>query len=117
MKNSKFGVCSWLGSFLLALVVATIPLHGRALAGGSIVINNRAPSEDLVLNDDSGATQPLRVSWNDIQVLDGLRRHLAKEFGSAADNVSYSIDSRAEVVRYTNPTNGSSVVIAFVDLL
>jgi hypothetical protein len=117
MKNSKFGVCSWLGLFILAVVVTAIPLQVPALAGGSIVINNSAPSEDLVLNDDTGGSQPLRVSWNDIQILDGLRRHLAKEFGAAADSVSYSIDSRSEVVRYTNPRSGSSEVISFGDLL
>lgn len=115
MKNSKSGVYFCLGFVMLFLGMAVTPLS--ALAGGSIVINNSAPSEDLVLTDEAGAAQALRVSWNDIQVLDGLRRHLAKEFGAAADKVPYSIDTREQLVRYVNPRNGSGEVIAFDELL
>ena len=102
---------------LCVLFAACFALFQAAFAGGSIVINASAPASELVYREDSGTTKSLKVTWNDIQIIDAMRRFMTSRFGAAGADQPFYINRKASNVSYLDPSTETYAEISFRDLL
>ena len=92
-------------------------LSVNAFSGGSIVINAAAPASDLVYQEDSGQSKALKVTWNDIQVIDAMRRFMSSQFGALGADQPFYINRKTSKVSYLNPNTQQYDEVSFRELL